>query len=152
MLTMSKGRLMKNYWVFPPPIRLKPVEEMTYIFRAKGTLTYNCELEKATGIKKTMVLRLFRWPITIAIEKGLTLLDVLFHHKTPEGGCQCGIWFRMPHKISIRYLPLGSHPAASPKTLKKWIIPQRFWSWKVLTRSKKLIWKSTNPTCKAWAY
>ena len=142
---------MKNYWVFPPAIRLKPVEEMTYIHRGNGILRYNCEPKEATEVKKVMVARLFRWPITIVIEKGPTLLDVLFHHKLPEGGRRCGIWFHMPHKISICYLPLGSPPAAFSKPFKKWRISQRWWSWRVLTHSKKLIWKSTDPACKSWA-
>lgn len=143
---------MQRVYTFPPAIRLKPREETVYIHRSKGTLRYNCEPKIATGIKKMMTVKLFRWPFTLVIEKGPILLDVLFHHKIPEGGYQCGIWFRLPHKVRLQYLPLFSCAAAFPKTIKEWRIPQRFWAWRVLTRSKKLIWKMVNSKCKTWAY
>jgi len=122
---------MKTYR-FPKSIRLKPRKKTTYIRREKGFLSYNCKPEEATEVKEVMVSRSFRWPVTVLIivrgEKD-RLLDVLFY---------CGWWFYHGHDVYISWNGLFGR---SFKCLAHFRIPYRWWTWKVLTRSKKLVWK-----------
>ena len=123
---------MKTY-TFPRHIRKKRRKKTVYIKRNKGLLVYNCDPKEATEIKVITVGGLWKWPLSVLIQvrgPGEQLLDVLFY---------CGYWFHSGHDVYIYWNGLF---CGRFKCLKHFQLPYRWWAWKVLTRSKKLVWKT----------
>jgi len=120
---------------FPKPIVLKPVKKTVYISRTPGTLVYNCDPKKATETKKITVVRSIHWPLSVFCKIAGPkdrLLDVLFY---------CGYVFHQAHSIKIWWRGWRGHSCPN-KPLFSFRLPYRWWTWKVLTRSKKLVWKT----------
>ena len=119
-------------WLWPNPIRRKTRTETVYIRDKDGTLTWNCTPERATERRKIQVTKIWSWPVTFFLEtydKEDQLLCVLAG----------GHWVYQPHRIFIFWRGiLGGN--CGPKHVFKLTLPQRWWSWRVLAKSKKLFW------------
>jgi len=113
----------------PPTIRVYwPKLRVWYVTKCRGSLTHSQEPIDDTSVRHEYLakIRLLKWPIRFEIELGgRPMLDCLF---------DCGEWFRKPNMVRLW--------RGECKLLKTWYLPYRWWSWKVLIRSKKLCWKN----------